>query len=73
MKARIVVNKHHIKWNKEHPTRQRKVLSIQRSGHKVIRTNSITVKTGTFVYSPDKPLKCGATVWFETNGLIEYE
>ena len=25
---------------------------------------------GTFVYSPDKPLSCGAKVWFETTKQV---
>ena len=66
MIARIHVNQHHIKFNKKHPDKVKPVLTI-----KTYNSNTYTdeVKIGgpsRVVYSPDKPLSCGAKVWIES-------
>lgn len=73
MKARVVVNRHIIKSNSIHG-KEDPVFSIQTS-RGVIKADSILVRdlqgnvVGRFVYSPDKPLKCGAKAWFESDTL----
>ena len=35
------------------------------------RTDKVLIKgESTVVYSPDKPLSCGAKAWIETNGKV---
>ena len=63
--VKVVVNKHIIKANVLHG-RNDPPLSIQRSGKPVIRAHAIKIiGNSRMVYSPGKPLKCGATVWLE--------
>ena len=65
MKTRIHVNQHKIKANKKHGTND-PVITVKTSksntyGHEVKINGSSKV-----IYSPDKPLSCGAKVWIET-------
>lgn len=70
MKKRIHVNQHLIKSNKKNkknvPVLTCKTYKENRLGHSV-RINGPSV----VVYSPDKPLPCGATVWIETDADVE--
>ena len=70
MKTRIHVNQHKIKANKKHGTND-PVITVKTSksntyGHEVIINGSSKV-----IYSPDKPLSCGAKVWIETESEVE--
>ena len=69
MKTRIHVNQHVIKANAKTGNRN-PVLSI-----KTYKTN--TLASGirisgpcNVIYSPDKPLSCGARVWIETDSEV---
>jgi len=73
MKTIIHVNQHVIKANRKNGT-QEPVLTC-----KTYKTNEYTntavimkdgEEVGRFVYRPDKPLSCGAHVWFETNNEV---
>ena len=66
---RIHVNQHRIKSNKKH-NRKDPVLTVKTSkantyGHEVVIHGPSKV-----VYSPDKPLSCGARVWIETESEV---
>ena len=66
---RIHVNQHRIKSNNKH-NRKDPVLTVKTSksntyGHKVVIHGPSKV-----VYSPDKPLSCGARVWIETESEV---
>ena len=66
---RIHVNQHIIRENKKNKT-NKEAITIQTSkgsftAHKVQIHGKSKV-----IYSPDKPLKCGATVWVETTAPI---
>ena len=70
MKKRIHVNMHHIRHNKKHGT-NKPVITVKTSksnqyGHEVIIHGMAKV-----IYSPDKPLSCGAKVWIETQDKVE--
>ena len=70
MKTRIHVNQHKIKANKKHGTND-PVITVKTSksntyGHEVKINGSSKV-----IYSPDKPLSCGAKVWIETEADVE--
>ena len=66
---RILVNQNRIKSNKKH-NRKDPVLTVKTSktntyGHEVVIHGPSKV-----VYSPDKPLSCGARVWIETESEV---
>lgn len=69
MKTRIHVNQHVIKRNaktgERKPVLTVKTYNSNRYAHEVDILGSSKV-----VYSPDKPLNCGATVWVETNATV---
>lgn len=70
MKARVVVNRHHVKWNETHPEEPRKVLSIHR-GKRVTYADTVEVLgPAKLVYRPCSPMSCGARVWLETDAAI---
>ena len=70
MKKRIHVNMHHIRHNKKHGT-NKPVITVKTSksndyGHEVEILGPSKV-----IYSPDKPLSCGARVWIETEAEVK--
>ena len=69
MKTRIHVNQHKIRSNIKHGTND-PVITVKTSksntyGHEVLINGSSKV-----IYSPDKPLSCGAKVWIETESQV---
>ena len=69
MKTRIHVNQHKIRANKKHGTND-PVITVKTSksntyGHEVMINGSSKV-----IYSPNKPLSCGAKVWIETESEV---
>jgi hypothetical protein len=67
--TRVHVNQHVIRSNRQTGDRQ-PVLSVKRGG-RTIRAHSVEILgSSRLVYSPDKPLSCGATVWVETDGEV---
>jgi hypothetical protein len=70
VKTIIHVNQHVVKANAKNGT-QDPVLTV-----KTYKTNTyaheVVIKGDSkVVYSPDKPLSCGAKVWIETNSQVE--
>jgi len=69
MKKRIHINQHKIRSNKKHNLNE-PVITVKTSksndyAHEVeINGPSIVI------YSPDKPLSCGAKVWIETESEV---
>ena len=66
MKTIVHVNQHVIRSNKKN-NQQEPVLTV-----KTYKTNlychEVEIKgPSKIIYSPDKPLSCGARVWIETN------
>jgi len=70
MKTYIHVNQHIIKRNKKtgdsEPVLTAKTYKDNRYGKKVLIDGPCAV-----VYSPDKPLACGAHVWIETQAGVK--
>ena len=69
MRKIIHVNQHVIKSNRKHDKRE-PVLTV-----KTYKSNEYAHEVHidgpcSIIYSPDKPLSCGATVWIETNGFV---
>ena len=72
MKKRIHINMHKIRATKKHGTKE-PVITVKTSktntyGHEVEILGESKV-----VYSPDKPLSCGARVWIETNAEVKID
>ena len=70
MKKRIHVNQHNIKRNSKTGTRD-PVITV-----KTYKSNTYCFEVDIkgpckVIYSPDKPLSCGAKVWIETNSEVE--
>jgi hypothetical protein len=70
MKKRIHINQHVIRKNaktgERNPVITVKTYKANTYGHEVEILGPSTV-----VYSPDKPLPCGAKVWIETEADVE--
>ena len=68
MKTRIHVNQHHIRANAKGDDLP--VLTVK-TYKENIKCNKVVVHgPSTVVYSPDKPLSCGAKVWIETESEV---
>ena len=70
--ARIHVNQHVIKANAKYGENN-PVFTIKQGGKNTYAYNVKVVGEMELVYSPDKPLSCGAKVWIETRGNIEVD
>lgn len=71
MKTIVHVNQHVIKANRKNGTNN-PVLTVKtykgtKYAHEVTFTGPVK-----FIYRPDKPLACGAHVWAETYGNVDY-
>lgn len=75
-KTIVHVNQFHIKHNLKNPGNRKPVMTCRTYNEytvadTVIVRDPVTKKElGRFVYSPDKPLSCGARVWFETRNEV---
>lgn len=71
-KKRIHVNQHVIRRNnkvKEGP--HEPPLTVKCGKKNIYAENVVIHGPSTVVYSPDKPLSCGAKVWIETTAEVE--
>ena len=72
MKKKIHINMHVIRSNKKNGTNDPvitvKTYKSNTYGHEVDILGNSKV-----VYSPDKPLSCGARVWIETDGDVLFD
>ena len=70
MKTIIHVNQHNIKSNKKTGERLPVITCKTYKSNKYTHEATIKDKDGLpvakIIYSPDKPLSCGASVWIET-------
>ena len=69
MKTKIHVNQHVIRSNKKHGKKE-PVLTV-----KTYKSNTYAHEVeingpSKVIYSPDKPLSCGARVWIETESEV---
>lgn len=75
MKTIIHVNQHIIRRNlktgEREPVITCKNYKENRYGHEVIVYDTLGNVVVKVVYSPDKPLSCGARVWVETENKVE--
>jgi len=68
MKTKIHVNQHHIRANSK--GEDLPVLTVK-TYKQNIKCNRVQINgPSTVVYSPEKPLSCGAKVWIETESQV---
>lgn len=72
MKTIIHVNQHAIRRNIKADVKE-PVLSIKTYKSNNYANNVVIKGPSKIVYSPDKPLSCGARVWIETLSEVEFE
>jgi hypothetical protein len=70
MKTIIHVNQHEIKSNAKNGT-DKPVLTVKTYKSNVYAHEVMIKGESKVVYSPDKPLSCGAKVWIETQSKVE--
>ena len=69
MIKRIHINMHHIRYNKKHNA-NKPVITVKTSKENVYG-HKVTILGGSdVIYSPDKPLSCGARVWIEPHSPV---
>jgi hypothetical protein len=74
MKTIIHVNQHNIRANKNGenlPVLTCKTYKSNNYANECIIYDANGLESARIIYSPNKPLSCGAKVWIETNNKIE--
>ena len=69
MKTRIHVNQHKIRSNKKNNLNE-PVITVKTSKSNTYAHNVDILGPAKLIYSPDKPLSCGAKVWIETESEV---
>ena len=69
MIKRIHINMHNIRYNKKNNGRK-PVITVKTSKENVYGQWVKILGESDVIYSPDKPLSCGARVWIETNSSV---
>ena len=70
MKTRIHVNQHKIRSNKKHNLNE-PVITVKTSKSNTYAHEVEVLGPSKIIYSPDKPLSCGARVWIETEAEVK--
>lgn len=70
MLARIHVNQHVIRSNRETGARE-PVITVKSARGNQYASEVVIRGPSKVVYRPDHPLPCGATVWIETESEVE--
>lgn len=76
MKTIIHVNQHNIRANKDgnnRPVITCKTYKSNNYGHTAIIYDKNGEEIAKVIYSPNKPLSCGAKVWIETTNKVVVE
>jgi hypothetical protein len=70
-KTIINVNKHVIAKNLRHGTNEPPIMFRRGASGKATYAHAVEILgPARIIHSPDKPLKCGARVWIETEGDV---
>ena len=69
MKKRIHINQHKIRSNKKNGTKE-PVITVKTSKSNDYAHEVKIEGPSKVIYSPDKPLSCGARVWIETEEKV---
>lgn len=69
MLKRIHVNQHNIRANKKDQG-NRPTITVKTYKHNLYGHEVEILGPSKLIYSPEKPLSCGARVWIETKGKV---
>ena len=69
MKKKIHINQHIIRSNKKNGTND-PVITVKTSKSNTYASEVEILGKSNLVYSPNKPLSCGARVWIETESKV---
>lgn len=69
MKKKIHINQHVIRANKKNNTNN-PVITVKTSKSNTYASEVEILGKSKLIYSPDKPLSCGARVWIETTEKV---
>ena len=69
MKKKIHINQHIIRSNKKNGTND-PVITVKTSKSNTYASEVEILGKSKLVYSPNKPLSCGARVWIETDEKV---
>lgn len=70
---RIHVNQHNVKANVKNGNEELPVFTIKTSKQNVLARRVKVTGEMELVYSPEKPLSCGARVWLETKDTVHFQ
>tara|TARA_R100001594_G_scaffold146532_1_gene198047 strand:+ start:60 stop:278 length:219 start_codon:yes stop_codon:yes gene_type:complete len=70
LKTRIHVNQHKIRSNKKNNLNE-PVITVKTSKSNTYGHEVEVLGPSKVIYSPNKPLSCGARVWIETNSDVK--
>ena len=70
MLKRIHINQHNIRHNAKNPHDLKPPVTVKTSKSNVKGFSVLINGPSKLVYSPDKPLSCGAKVWVETRERV---
>ena len=73
MIKRIHINQHNIKHNAKNPDDLRPPITVKTYNDNAKGFEARIIGDSKVVYSPDKPLSCGAKVWIETEAYLAYK
>lgn len=73
MLKRIHINQHNIRHNAKNPDDLKPPITVKTYKENIKGFTANISGDSKLVYSPDKPLDCGAKVWIETSGLVSVE
>jgi hypothetical protein len=73
MIKRIHINQHNIKHNAKNPDDLRPPITVKTYNANTKGFKAEIAGASTVVYSPDKPLSCGAKVWIETWCVVDVD
>lgn len=69
MKKKIHINQHNIRYNLKNEDKK-KVITVKTSKSNTYANEVQILGESKLIYSPDKPLSCGARVWLETEAKV---
>jgi hypothetical protein len=72
MKTRIHINQHKIRSNKKNNLNE-PVITVKTSKSNTYAHEVEILGPAKIIYSPDKPLSCGAKVWVETESEVKID
>ena len=73
MIKRIHINQHNIKHNAKNPDDLLPPITVKTYNANTKGFTATITGPSTVVYSPDKPLSCGAKVWIETLSVVDVD